>query len=85
MGRRRLSVTALTPQLQRAAAPFSCGGRRIDDCLCQGLALQEHNPARFFVAPEPAKTAAVIGYCALHNMHIEGGGGGVPCGRVAAA
>jgi ribosomal protein S18 acetylase RimI-like enzyme len=71
MGNRRLSVVALTPQVERAAGSFSCGVRRIDDYLRQGLTLQEHNLARLFVALEPPKKAAVIGYYAMHNMHIE--------------
>jgi ribosomal protein S18 acetylase RimI-like enzyme len=71
MENRRLPAVALTPQVQRAAASFSCGVRRIDDYLRQGLVLQEHNLARLFVALEPSTKARVIGYYALHNMHIE--------------
>jgi ribosomal protein S18 acetylase RimI-like enzyme len=71
MATSRLSVVALTPQVERAAASFSCGVRRIDDYLRQGRILQEHNLPRLFVALEHPKKAAVIGYYALHNMHIE--------------
>jgi ribosomal protein S18 acetylase RimI-like enzyme len=71
MGNRRLSVIALTPQVEWATGSFSCGVRRIDDYLRRGLTLQEHNLARLFVALEPPKKAAVIGYYAMHNMHVE--------------
>ncbi len=71
MGNRPLSVVALTPDIGRAIGSFSCGVRRIDDYLRQGLTRQEHNLARLFVALERPKKAAVIGYYAMHNMHIE--------------
>jgi ribosomal protein S18 acetylase RimI-like enzyme len=64
-------VVALTPQVERTTGSFSFGVRRIDDYLRQGLMLQEHNLARLFVALEPPKKAAVIGYYAMHNMHID--------------
>jgi GNAT superfamily N-acetyltransferase len=55
----------------RATGSFSCGVRRIDDYLRQGLTLQEHNLARLFVALGPPKRAAIIGYYAMHAMRIE--------------
>jgi ribosomal protein S18 acetylase RimI-like enzyme len=71
MGIRRLSVVALTPHVEHAIGSFSCGVRGIDSYLRRGLSLQEHNLARLFVALEAPGKAAVIGYYALHNMHIE--------------
>ncbi len=64
-------VRPLTPERAPAASSFSCGVRRIDDYLRQGLALQERNLARLFVALDPADKTTVIGYYAVHNMHIE--------------
>ena len=53
------------PQVERAATSFSCGVRRIDDNLRQGLILQ--NLGRLHVALEAPGTAAVSGHYALHN------------------
>ena len=67
---RPLPVRPLTPRWAEAAGSFSCGVRRIDDYLRSGLALQEANLARLFVALDPRTKAEVIGFHALHNMHI---------------
>lgn len=69
MTERPLSVKPLSSNHTRAA--FSCGARRIDDYLQQGLAIQDARLARLFVAIDPADRKSVIGFYALHNLHIE--------------
>lgn len=67
---RSLSIKPLSPELVEAASSFSCGVRRIDEYLRSGVALQENNLARLFVALDRETRAKVIGYYAFHNMHI---------------
>jgi GNAT superfamily N-acetyltransferase len=62
-------IEPLSPRHARAA--FSCGVRRIDEYLRHGLHFQAADLARLFVALAPSDRTTVIGYYALHNMHIE--------------
>lgn len=66
-----LPVRPLSPDLARAAIGFSCGVRRIDNYLRAGSAIQDANLARLFVALNPASKSEIIGFYAMHNMHIE--------------
>jgi GNAT superfamily N-acetyltransferase len=64
-------VRPLSITLERGTAAFTCGVRRIDAYLQNGLAIQNANLARVFVALEPANKTQIIGFYAIHNMHIE--------------
>jgi GNAT superfamily N-acetyltransferase len=64
-------VRALSRELAESAASFTCGVRRIDAYLRNGAAIQDANLARVFVALDPTSKADIIGFYAMHNMHIE--------------
>jgi GNAT superfamily N-acetyltransferase len=68
---RPLPVRPLSSELAQASASFTCGVRRIDAYLRSGLAIQDANLARIFVALDPASKIDIIGFYAMHNMHIE--------------
>ena len=50
---------------------FTCGVKFIDAYLRQGYDLEEANFARLFIAVDAADKTQVVGYYALHMMHIE--------------
>lgn len=68
---RPLPVRPFSVELAQSADAFSCGVRRIDAYLRSGLAIQDANLARLFVALNPADKTEIVGFYAMHNMHIE--------------
>ncbi len=64
-------VRPFSKELGGSAASFTCGVRRIDAYLRNGAAIQDANLARVFVALDPADKAEIIGFYAMHSMHIE--------------
>jgi GNAT superfamily N-acetyltransferase len=64
-------VRPLSIEFEEGTASFTCGVRRIDAYLQNGLAIQNANLARVFVALDPADKTQIIGFYAIHNMHIE--------------
>ncbi len=66
-----IKVQPLSPGHGTSIQAFTCGVRFMDDYLRQGYALEEANVARLFIAVDAAHKTQVVGYYALHMMHIE--------------
>jgi len=66
-----IKVQPLAQKHSAMLATFRCGVRSIDDYLDQAYGLQEFNLARIFIAVEAANKNNMVGYYAVHNMHIE--------------
>lgn len=69
-GERSVRIETLSETHGRTA--FSCGNRRIDQYLADGLDYQVHNLGRVFVAVDrKSGSRDVLGYYAIHNHSIH--------------
>lgn len=66
-----IKVQPLSSVHEPMIANFACGVKFIDGYLRQGFALQEENLARLFIAVNAGNKAEMVGYYAIHMMHIE--------------
>jgi GNAT superfamily N-acetyltransferase len=65
-----IKVQPLSPTHAVSIATFTCGVKFIDAYLRQGYDLEKGNFARLFIAVDAASKTQVVGYYALHMMHI---------------
>jgi hypothetical protein len=66
-----IKIQPLSPAHAASIVTFTCGVKFIDAYLRQGYDLEEANFARLFIAVDAADKTQVVGYYALHMMHIE--------------
>ena len=52
---------------------FSCGVKRIDNYFRDGAHIQAANLARLYVGVERSNPDLVVGYYAIHNLHLDVG------------
>jgi GNAT superfamily N-acetyltransferase len=52
---------------------FSCGVKRIDSYFRDGVHIQGANLARLYVGVERSNPNIVVGYYAIHNIHLDVG------------